>query len=66
MGVCLVIGFLGRLLKLPSLVIDLSPFQHTPQLPAADLSLGPLAIMTTLSAGLIAIGVGAFRRRDVG
>ena len=42
LGAFFVIGMFGVLFKLPSWVIDLSPFQHVPAIPAAGL-LGPAA-----------------------
>ncbi len=60
------VGILGPLLQLPDWVYDLSPFGHTPQLPAADFTPGPLAALTAIAAGLMAVGLVAFRRRDAG
>jgi ABC-2 type transport system permease protein len=62
---CFVIGFLGEILKPPHWLIQLSPFQHTPQLPAATLSLTPLIAQTVIAATLTTLGVLAFRHRDV-
>ena len=62
---CFVIGFLGEILKLPQWVIGLSPFQHTAQLPAANLTIAPIAILLAADAVLLAVGVGAFQRRDL-
>jgi ABC-2 type transport system permease protein len=66
LAVCVVIGFFGDLLKLPGWVMGLSPFEHTPQLPAASLTVMPLVTLVAIAAGLIATGFGAFRQRDVG
>src|SRR5262245_25526524 len=66
LGVCFVIGFFGQLLGLPQWVEDLSPFQHVPQYPAADLTLLPLAALLVVTAALTAIGLRGFRNRDVG
>jgi putative exporter of polyketide antibiotics len=33
--------------------------------PADDLALAPLAILTAVAAGLVAIGLAMFRRRDL-
>jgi ABC-2 type transport system permease protein len=63
---CVVIGFFGDVLDLPTWVADLSPFQHTPELPVADLTLVPLAALTAVAAGLTTAGLRGFRRRDVG
>ena len=64
-GAVLLVTFLGDVLKLPDPVRDLSPFSHLPALPAADVSAGPIAALLALAAGLTAIGLLAFRRRDL-
>lgn len=64
--VCFVIGMFGQLLDLPGWVDDLSPFQHVPQLPAADAELVPLMALTVVAAGLTAAGLAGLRRRDIG
>ena len=61
-----VIGLLGEVLKLPDWVLKLSPFERTPALPAAGMSVEPLAVLTLLAAILILGGLGGLRRRDVG
>jgi ABC-2 type transport system permease protein len=66
LGVCFVIGMFGQLLDLPAWIQDLSPFQHVPQYPGADLQLLPLALLAALAAGLTAIGLAGLRRRDFG
>lgn len=63
---CFTVGFLGQVLKLPHWIVQLSPFQHTPQLPAATLSVAPLAAQTACAAVFIVIGALAFRHRDLG
>jgi ABC-2 type transport system permease protein len=64
--VCFVVGMLGQLLALPNWVQDVSPFQHVPQLPAADLTVAPLLVLTAVAAGLTAAGLAGLRRRDIG
>jgi ABC-2 type transport system permease protein len=66
LAVCLVIGFLGEVLKLPHWITELSPFQHTPQLPAVHLTLTPLVTLLAIAAVLVASGVSGFRLRDLG
>lgn len=66
LGLCLVTGVLGDVLGLPDRLLDLSPFQHLPQLPAGRPAFGAPAAVTAVAAGLAAAGVAAFRRRDVG
>jgi ABC-2 type transport system permease protein len=65
LAICFVIGILREVLDLPSWVTAISPFEHTPQLPAADLTIGPLVILLAIAAGLVALGLTAFRRRDI-
>jgi ABC-2 type transport system permease protein len=62
---CLVIGMFGALFDLPAWVVDLSPFQHTPAVPAAAFDGLPLIALAVVAAGLTAVGVAAFRSRDV-
>jgi ABC-2 type transport system permease protein len=66
LAVFLVIGFLGQLLSLPDWVMDLSPFQHVPSMPAEAFSAVPLAILTAIAAALIGVGMIGFRHRDAG
>ena len=66
LAACLVIGLLGAVLRLPDWVQKLSPFEHTPALPAANMDILPLAALTALAAVLILGGLGGFRQRDIG
>lgn len=50
---------------LPNWVIDLSPFSHTPLVPAVPIDLVPLAVMTGLSFLFTAAGLALWRRRDL-
>lgn len=59
------VGILGGLLQFPDWSYDLSPFAHVPQLPAEGFSVTPLAVLTVIAAGLVAIGLAALRRRDL-
>jgi len=63
---CIVEGFLGAVLGLPHWLSDLSPFERVPQLPAANLTLLPLVVMSAVAAGLTLIGLTGLRRRDIG
>lgn len=62
---CSVIAMFGALLRLDRVILDLSPFQHTPAAPADAVRLLPIAVMTALAAGLTAVGLAAFRSRDL-
>jgi ABC-2 type transport system permease protein len=63
---CFVIGFFKQLLGIPTWLADLSPFEHTPRLPAASLDLVPLVVLTLVAAALAAAGLAGFRHRDIG
>jgi ABC-2 type transport system permease protein len=63
---CLLIGQLGPLLQLADWVMDLSPFSHLPQVPAVTVTATPLAVLTAVAVALMAAGLAAFRRRDLG
>ncbi|XVQ14691.1 ABC transporter permease [Spirillospora sp. CA-255316] len=65
LGACLLIGQIGPILELPQPVTNLSPFTHTPSLPAADLALTPVAVLAGAAIALTAAGVALFRRRDL-
>jgi ABC-2 type transport system permease protein len=60
-----VVAMFGQLLDLPQWVANVSPFQHVPQLPAADFAPLPPAILTVLAAALIGVGLFGLRERDV-
>jgi ABC-2 type transport system permease protein len=64
LGVCYLLWFLGPLLDLPQWLMDLSPYEHVPQLPAASFTAGPLLALTAVAAALSAAGLVGFRRPD--
>ncbi len=66
LAICFVIAMFGQLLDLPTWLEDVSPFQHVPQLPAADLTVLPLAVLLAVAVGLTAAGAVGLRRRDIG
>ena len=63
---CGVIGLFGELFGLPSWVVDLSPFQHVPHMPAEDFAAGPILALTAVAAALVAARLVGFSRRDAG
>jgi ABC-2 type transport system permease protein len=58
------VGFLADLLQLPGWLRDLSPFEHVARVPAVDVELVPLAVLTAIAAVLTAAGLYGFRQRD--
>ncbi|MFJ8863550.1 ABC transporter permease [Streptomyces sp. NPDC102451] len=60
-----VAGYLGPLLRFPGWTRNVSPFGHVPQLPSAEMSWTPLAVLTLVAAALILLGLEGFRRRDL-
>lgn len=60
-----VVGWLGSVLDLPTAVVNLSPYSHLPDVPVQHVTPTPLVVLTLLAAGLTALGVIGFRRRDL-
>lgn len=65
LAVSLLVGQLGPLLQLPQAAMDLSPFTHLPQLPAAPMTWTPVITLLVLAAVLCCFGALTFRRRDL-
>jgi ABC-2 type transport system permease protein len=59
------LDFVGGVLELPESVLDASPFRQLAAVPAEPLAAGPLVAMLAIGAALAAVGVVAFRRRDL-
>jgi len=66
LAACVVVGFLGAVLHLPSWLQQLSPFERVPALPGASLTVQPLVVMSAIAAALILVGLLGLRRRDIG
>jgi polyether ionophore transport system permease protein len=66
LALCFVVGMFGQLLELPDWVLDLSPFQHVPRYPAADIDLVPLVVLLLVALALTGVGLAGLRRRDLG
>lgn len=62
---CLVVGQFGDLMNLPQWTQDLSPYTHVPQLPGGALDVAGMVTLVGVAAALGAIGLAAFRRRDL-
>lgn len=56
---------LGAVLDLPQVVLDLSPFTHVPNAPAASVEALPLVVLGAVAVVLCGVGLAVFRRRDL-
>jgi ABC-2 type transport system permease protein len=65
LGVFLLLGELGPVLKLDQWALDVSPFTHVPRLPGAAVTATPLIWLTAAAMALVAAGLAGFRARDV-
>jgi ABC-2 type transport system permease protein len=65
LAACIVLGQLGTLLKLPQVVLDLSPYTHVPGAPAEPVTVLPLLAMIVVAVVLSTASLVAFRRRDL-
>ena len=66
LAVCFVIGLLGGLLDLPGWLMDVSPFDQVPLLPAETVRAVPLVVLGVVAFGLCWAGLIGLRRRDIG
>jgi len=64
-ALCFFLAMFGELLDVPGWLIDVSPYSHIADVPATDLTLAPLIILTLIAGALIAAGLAAFRHRDL-
>lgn len=60
-----VIGELGSLFNFPRWLVDVSPFTHVSAVLSQPYSSGPLVVLVGIAAALVAVGAGAFCRRDL-
>lgn len=61
--IAVVVGLLGALLKLPQLVLDLSPFTHVPTIPVGSWG-STIGLLVAVAVATV-LGVVAMRRRDL-
>jgi ABC-2 type transport system permease protein len=65
-GVLVLIALFGQVLQLSQPILDVSPFTHVPKLPGAAVTAGPLLWLSLAVLALVATGLAALRRRDIG
>ena len=65
-GICILLQELGLIFSLSHWITDVSPFAQVPRAPGVAIAAEPLLLMTAIAAAVLALGLGAFRRRDIG
>lgn len=65
LAVVSIVGVFAELLRLPTWVRAISPFDHLPASPAEPVAVGPLVAQTVLAVALTATGLWGLRRRDL-
>lgn len=65
LAVFILIWTLASFGDIPQWIVDLSPFSHTPAVPAVANEPLPLLIMTLVALVLSAVGLSLWRRRDI-
>lgn len=64
-GYGMILGFFGPLMDLPRWAHNVSPFEHIARAPLDPFSWTPVLVLSVIAAGLAALGLAAFRRRDL-
>jgi len=64
-GVCALLAEIGASLRVPQIVMDVSPFAHTPK-DLGHLAVQPLVVLLAVGIALTVAGFVGFRRRDIG
>ncbi len=59
------VGELGELLDLPDWVRNISPYAHTPAMPAEPFEAAPVLVLLGVALALAVVGMVGFRRRDL-
>jgi ABC-2 type transport system permease protein len=63
---CMLLWFAGPLMSTPDWLLDVSPYEHAPRLPAQVVHLPALLLLAAVPLALAAVGIAALRRRDLG
>ena len=66
LGLVFLLGQLGELLRLPGWVSGLSPYTHSPAMPAEPFAATPAVALSALSGALLGAAWWRYRRRDIG
>jgi ABC-2 type transport system permease protein len=66
LGLCILLGEFGSLLRLNHWAMDISPFTHIPKVLGSTLAPQPLIWLLAIALLLGAGGLAGFRRRDIG
>jgi ABC-2 type transport system permease protein len=64
-GYGLIVGTFGALMDLPPIVHDLSPYEHTAQLPLESFAPAPFLLLIAVACATAGAGILAFRRRGI-
>ena len=64
-GYIILVEMFGPLIGLPNWMYEGSPFRHTPHLPAGDVDLLAMTLLTVVAIALMVVGILGFRRRDL-
>jgi ABC-2 type transport system permease protein len=59
------IELFGDMLQFPDWLRQISPFEHTPALPAEELTAAPLVVQVSVAVGLVAFGLWKISHRDI-
>ena len=65
LAICAVFGMFGTLLDIPQAVLDISPFELTPRVPAAAWDAVPIVALLAVAVAVTAGGLTALRQRDL-
>jgi ABC-2 type transport system permease protein len=65
LGFGLFTGLFGTIMDIPQWVRNLLPMEHTGQPPLDSISWSAMMILLVIAAGLVTVGLAAFRRRDL-
>lgn len=65
LGLAIIVMYFGELLNFPQWLINVSPYSHVAQQPAAPFEIAPLLWLALLAIALATAGLVGIRRRDI-